>query len=306
LPPVAVVCLSLTCRLFWYRLVSTRRDGGPLFTISERRDSEDEGGKEESERLSFLSLIERDLPGHVMCYKCQILHRRSRYERSWDRFKRSWRPCQEYRHKILVCGIWYVSHEYLRLILKAHDISPKHGLPLSTLAFKGYIDHNKPWAKLVDISPYIINHQLFLRVEYPIPINLEAEPRDQLREIQASPCSHLWDANREHFLSQINQARSIARDNQKIDTIYEWYEMPRCQLCATYARSRIEFDSIYRSGSQHLCTLRVRIWKNLGERNAPPWTQPWKGHTRQRSGQRKSDLDSYFVELKEIFEVEER
>ena len=82
LPPITVVCLNLTCRLFWYRLISTRRDGGPLFTISERRDSEDEGGKEESERLSFLSLIERDLPGHVMCYKCQILHRRSRYERS--------------------------------------------------------------------------------------------------------------------------------------------------------------------------------------------------------------------------------
>ena len=303
-----MVCLSLTCRLFWYRLVSTRRDKGPLFAIGERRDSEDEREEEEIKRLLFLSLIDRNLTGHVLCYRCQRLHRRSRYERSWDRFNRRGRPCQEYQNEILVCGCWIVNHECLRLIIKAHDISPKHGLPLSTLAYKGYIDRYKPWARLVDISPRIINHQLFLRVEYPIPINLEAEPRDQLLGIYEFPCTHMWDANRDFFWFQINQARSIARDNQNTDTIHEWYEIPRCQSCATYARSRIEFDSTNRSGAHHRCTLKVRMWKNLGERNAPPWTQPWKGHTNcwREWRQRKPDLDGYFAELKEIFEAEER
>ena len=92
----------------------------------------------------------------------------------------------------LWCGTHYHIHHHVQdLILRRHQLSPRHGIALSVL--KHDCIHQCPQTgvrRSTIIIPHIVRNRLFLELRFDISFNLRSDLEYQKRTFYGIPCSH--------------------------------------------------------------------------------------------------------------------
>lgn len=290
--PSDAACLGLTCKRFWLNLPSRRLPSNFY-------------GEEWSiiEVSSFLLRLDFDCPSLIFCHNCLRLHRRrsSSIEYACAHLRGPDRPCQRtFRGSQTVCLCRHVllGHETLALVLKAdshQDSAQPCGLPLTVLKHECTSRASEgcktPTPVSLCIVPKIVNDRLMLRLSYRITIDTTEDLQSQVRSMNCRRCFHNVDIFKEQCLGVLRQA--FQESESSSGNLLGWKEVGACAHCASDARVR----AMGRCVKQFI--LEVQVWKDLGRKADPPFSQPWSGHA--SLGEPRLDYPLGTSNLREVF-----
>jgi hypothetical protein len=200
----------------------------------------------EGPRLIFCQMLGRDIPDHIFCYRCRILHRLGRYDA----------PCMrdQIRHGSLhiVFPEFQMAMKQHRLGLGAKDYLDQLAATLTEVR-KGYTYHSVTAARIVSSNLLVRTRHLFL-----FPRSVQCFPRDKGTAI----CAHLvYDPKRPYCcpdrLGALLQCRMRHWEDAKACPLDICVGMKKCFYCHT----EIEIDV---NQSDSGVAVVVTAWREFG------------------------------------------
>ena len=117
LPNSSEACLILTCKRFYFIL------GNRSWLNLKKK------GRTDPERKACLELMTRDYPSLYPCSACGLSHRWKNHDVRWSARECCWQALCMYQYR----GPYQIFFHHVQLAMRAHRISPQHGLSLAGL-----------------------------------------------------------------------------------------------------------------------------------------------------------------------------
>ena len=220
-------------------------------------------------RLSFLWLLEDDLPNMLTCATCVMLYS-WKTSAKYPPYSCPRRNISDHPHGTDLCPGHVpdrMTLEVRDLVLRAHNKGPEYGLPLSFLEH-ACNDRNKFRDKL-DIRktfrPRIVGGSLMLHRVDELRIDKRIPALPQLERLEVRICDHVSDANIQGIV--LCALSHIMEDSSSSATAFPVPEkkcqMPHyCKLCATDL-------NVHLVPEETTITVWIEAWQDFGHRNCP-------------------------------------
>jgi len=223
------------------------------------------------ERRDFLAMLERDLPGYVLCHCCNRLHRwlaeeSPRRTSAWGAATAQRECVMRDQLKLEHVPAYDLSFRHCQLVMNAHRYGPKHGILLDALSHVWRYSHGESTTQ-VFISARIAFDELILRVRFRIPMVFNKLLED-IRWNDVEICPHLCATAHNARLQNLLICNLSHGSNSKCSSC----TIPKhCHWCAT--EYLLETHSFRDKG----LVVVVTAWKNLGMCRTP-LDPKWQGH----------------------------
>lgn len=256
LPLSAAVSFTLTCRSVWFILGSQYLD--------RLREDQPDG----FDRPVFLDILQRDLPRHILCLDCEMLHSRAQLE--YLRLPDNLTPCTKADYASSV-------HRYIHdgfdsvtflLVMKLHRSGLNCDELLSSLSefrsilIRGAYDTthilHEEFAPRIADGRFLLRHQIWLL----LPLGRKVEVP---RKVYTCICPH-WD-----FIVPYSHSTELTR---KLTCRASHWKNPQlnssCSTCAGLFQceacpTEFQIDAMDFSDHNHGVALIITCWLDLGE-----------------------------------------
>ena len=273
LPVEEAASFSLSCRLF-YDLF-----GGPRIVESFKDDKQ--------LQYKFLDLLERDLPGHILCYHCKQLHRISKFKRYLPSSTRAssrnqiQRPCAAADHEFapllnLHSGFCYT---IFQMAMRQYRISGDCPRLLTHLSYTSLL-YRVEYVEERHFSVKITNGCLLVRQQTIFRMSaahLDPVPRVMLVRV----CPHFNSLTSATFdwQGRIREYQLASWLNTKVREI-DCEEVAGSIIPCKYCMTELRIDT--KNSGKDGRTVIITRWKNLGE-GRTPMDHKWWSHGDQGS-----------------------
>jgi hypothetical protein len=251
LPLSAAVSFTLTCRSVWFILGSQYLD--------RLREDQPDG----LDRPVFLDILQRDLPRHILCLDCEILHSRAQQVNSRSPCTMAdcassvhWHICGGFTSVtfFLVMKLYRSGLDYDKLL---SSLSRFYSFPRRSVSDTKHVNHEEFTPRITD-GRFLLRHQIWLLL--PVGKKVEVPKR-----VYANICPH-W-----HFVVPYGQSIELRRrltcrashwNNPQLNCL-TCAGLFQCDTCPT----EIQIDAMDFFG--HGVALIITCWLDLGEGRNP-------------------------------------
>lgn len=223
---------------------------------------------QQRERETFLSLLERDLPGYILCYHCTILHsgNKTRYE---TRIQPSTQPRHRYgvtpcRKEELLGGVFkYVHKDFsfsiFQMTMKRYRLGLDYSYNLSLLACK------TTGRRSIEGFPYqctaqarIITGSLFLRVQQVLLIP-SGRALKSLASCRITICPHVGTVAKDCEAQLPENVQCQIAHQHNLNQCIRYSGLKQCNYCPT------EYQIDLQECRQLGVAVVITKWLDLGE-----------------------------------------
>ena len=271
--PTGAVLLSLTCKKLWSQVNLYAED----VLYQARRCAE------LSETIQFLTLLEKDNRGLILCTACLKLHQRRDVVcyvlRSLNKFFTPGRKCSDALGTVKVGKLYAgesVTREAVELILRAASLGPRYGLSVKELNLEqsweafgiGRISVNlTSEARAVIAAPGI--PCLVLKTTQKAEIDLRRPIDNQIESSKIVGCNHETTSERRHIAAALEEVAVFTASQETVESSREY----RCAGCPTDMRVLAS-----KHGKEVFARLQVQTWRDLGPRG-DHGSQQWQAQS---------------------------
>ena len=189
LPPASTACLAL-CNHRFSRIL------GPSAWASLQLQHHGH------HRISFLSLLEKDLPQYFACRRCKRLHKNSRVQ--W--------PMSGKKHQDLPCvgvfrlfgpprttmfrpsrtTMYFINYAHVQLAMKRHYYGVSHGLPIACFLHTELKEYEaRGTVELFSVDARIVSNELLMRSQQWILVPQNRSGEFMTKSLLHSLCAHI-------------------------------------------------------------------------------------------------------------------
>ena len=259
LPPESTLSFSLCCL--------------PIHSILQSQYIKIVKEDQHLDRYQFLTLLERDLPNHILCYFCKRLHAMKhayQYDSNRRYANRNFFPCWKSNYNYLVTQ--YIHHSFSFRVFQMTMKLYRQGLNYSELlkllshqteirSIRGYEEHRTASSKIVAGSLLIRQQRRFMMPP--------AQQTTTLRDISFDICPHIQFES----LKIVNVHRDITNRpyRKELHGYRNRNRLKKCKYCLT--EFQIDFEE---PGEQGYAMSFIK-WQDLGQ-GLSPLDHKWQGH----------------------------